>query len=90
MEILETVMMQCLCCMERHAVRKIKVEEHNTFMGLPVKYNAEYFYCDKADETYADEEQISSNDIAMKNAYRKQVNLCDVIQSKNEETMNLS
>lgn len=80
MEIMETVKMQCPCCMERHAVRRIKVEEQNTFKGRSVKYNAEYFYCDKADEMYADEEQISSNDIELKNAYRKELDLLTSVQ----------
>ncbi|MBE6122326.1 MAG: DUF4065 domain-containing protein [Erysipelotrichaceae bacterium] len=75
MEILETVKMQCPCCMENHDVRKIRIEEQNTFKGMSVKYDAEYFYCDKADEMYADEEQISENDIKMKNSYRQEMDL---------------
>ena len=42
---------------------------------MPVEYSAEYFYCDQANETYADEQQISSNDISMKNAYRVKMGL---------------
>ena len=61
----------CECCMEEHDVRKVLVKEKNIFKGICVDYDAEYFYCDHADETYADEEMISGNDIAMKNAYRK-------------------
>jgi putative zinc finger/helix-turn-helix YgiT family protein len=56
--------------MEEHDVQTVLIRESNVFKGVPVEYDAEYFYCDKADETYADEQQISSNDIAMKNAYR--------------------
>jgi putative zinc finger/helix-turn-helix YgiT family protein len=67
--------MQCPCCMENHDVRKIRIEEQNTFKGMSVKYDAEYFYCDKADEMYADEEQISENDIKMKNSYRQEMDL---------------
>lgn len=62
----------CACCMEEHEVKTITVMENNVFKGVPVQYNAEYCYCDKVDEVFADEEQISQNDIAMKNAYRKQ------------------
>ena len=61
--------------MEEHDVKTVMVREKNTFKGVPVEYDAEYFYCDRADETYADEQQISQNDIAMKNAYRAHVGL---------------
>jgi putative zinc finger/helix-turn-helix YgiT family protein len=61
--------------MEDHAVQTIAVSEHNVFKNVPVEYNAEYCYCDKADETYADEQQISLNDIAMKDAYREKMGL---------------
>lgn len=61
----------CECCMEEHDVRKVLVKEKNIFKGICVVYDAEYFYCDRADETYVNEEMISANDIAMKNAYRK-------------------
>ena len=54
----------------RDDVQTVLIRESNVFKGVPVEYDAEYFYCDKADETYADEQQISANDIAMKNAYR--------------------
>lgn len=75
MEILRTANMRCLCCMEEHAVQIIRVLEHNVFKNVPVDYFAEYYYCDQADETYADEQQISLNDIAMKNAYRERMGL---------------
>ncbi len=57
----------CPCCMEEHDVQTVVVRESNVFKGVPVEYNAEYFYCDRADETYAEEPQIVQNDIAMKN-----------------------
>lgn len=65
----------CTCCMEEHDVQRIVIRENNTFKGVPVEYDAEYFYCDNADETYADEQQISANDISMKNAYRQATGL---------------
>ena len=61
----------CPCCMEEHEVQKITIIERNVFKNVPVEYQAEYFYCPRADETYADEQQIIANDAAMKNAYRK-------------------
>ena len=70
MKIMNTERRLCTCCMEEHDVKTVMFREKNTFKGIPVEYDAEYFYCDRADETYADEQQISQNDIAMKNAYR--------------------
>lgn len=65
----------CPCCMEEHEVKIIAIQEKNVFKNVPVEYIAEYFYCSLADETYADEQQISANDIAMKNAYREKMGL---------------
>ena len=59
----------CLCCMEKHEPKIIVVRENNIFKGVEVWYDAEYFYCDRADETYADERQITLNHQAMKRAY---------------------
>ncbi|MBQ8162406.1 MAG: XRE family transcriptional regulator, partial [Clostridia bacterium] len=61
--------------MEDHDVQRVVIKEHNIFKGVPIEYDAEYFYCDNADETYADEQQISANDISMKNAYREATGL---------------
>lgn len=61
----------CMCCMKEHSVKKVSLEESTTFKGIKVYFNAEYFYCDKTDEYYEDENNIQQNDIAMKNAYRK-------------------
>jgi len=65
----------CLSCMEEHEVQRIAIVESNMFKGISVEYNAEYFYCDRTDEAYADEQQISLNDIAMKNSYREKMGL---------------
>lgn len=65
----------CTCCMEEHEVQTVTIKERNIFKGEKVEYIAEYFYCDRADEFYEDERQISLNDIAMKNAYRTKMGL---------------
>ena len=65
----------CPCCMEEHDVQTVRDTERNVFKGVPIEYSAEYQYCDRADEFFADEQQISRNDIAMKNAYRKKTGL---------------
>ena len=75
MKVLRTVNMLCPCCMEEHSVKTVSVLEHNTFKNVSVEYDAEYTYCDQADEMYADEQQLSLNDIAMKNAYRLKMGL---------------
>lgn len=75
MKVLRKANMLCPCCMEEHKVQVVSVSEHNVFKNVPIDYNAEYFYCDQAYETYADEQQTSYNDISMKNAYRESVGL---------------
>lgn len=75
MNILRRELMRCPCCMEEHEVQTITVIENNVFKSVPVEYMAEYLYCDQADETFADERQISLNDINMKNAYREKMSL---------------
>lgn len=83
MKILKTEKRLCLCCMEEHEVQTVEVMENNVFKGMPVEFKAEYTYCDRADETYADEQQLSSNDIAMKNAYREKMGLLTAHQIAN-------
>ena len=73
MKIIKTEKRICPCCMEEHDVQTIEVTEKNVFKGTPVEFKAEYIYCDRADETCAEEEQISANDISMKNAYREKM-----------------
>lgn len=61
----------CTCCMEEHDVKTIRMKEHTIFKNTPVDYVATYYYCDTADEFYADETQMQENDLAMKDSYRK-------------------
>jgi putative zinc finger/helix-turn-helix YgiT family protein len=61
--------------MEEHIVQTVVVPEENIFKNIPVEYDVECYYCDKADEMYEDERQISLNGIAMKNAYREKMGL---------------
>ena len=71
MRIIETKNKLCLCCMEVHDVNLVEIEETTTFKGMPVKHIARYEYCDIADELLSDEVMMTSNDIAMKDAYRR-------------------
>lgn len=75
LKVFKTMNMLCPCCMQEHDVHSVSVLEQNTFKNVPIEYTAEYFYCDQTDEVYADELQMSSNDIAMKNAYRRKTGL---------------
>lgn len=59
----------CPCCMEEHALKVIHIREYNMFQGVAVEYEAEYCYCDLADEAYADERQIRTNHEAMRRVY---------------------
>ena len=65
----------CPCCMQEHDVKTVSYSINTLFKGVHVQYVETCFYCDVADETYADRSMLKSNDIAMKNAYRKQLGL---------------
>jgi hypothetical protein len=75
MKVLSSANMLCPCCMEEHIVQTVVVPAENIFKNIPVEYDVECYYCDKADEMYEDERQISLNGIAMKNAYREKMGL---------------
>ncbi len=68
MKILRTFETICPCCMERHTVQVVSVQEHILYKNMHIEYAAEYCYCDKAEETYADEAQMSANYAAMREA----------------------
>ena len=70
MEVIKKVKKLCVCCMEEHEVELVRVPEHTIFKGMAVDYMAEYEYCANADEFMAEDDMISRNDIAMKDAYR--------------------
>ena len=75
--------MLCTCCMEEHDLKIVKITEKNEFKGMEIEYEANYYYCENAEEYFADEKMISENDIAMKNAYRRKNGLLettDIVQ----------
>lgn len=59
----------CPCCMSEHEAKRVRLREDNIYRGLPVEYDAEYFYCDIAEEYYADEDMMTANYEAMVDAY---------------------
>ena len=72
--------MICPCCMEKHEPRIIHRKESNIFKDTVVEYDAQYSYCELSEETFEDEDQLSANDIAMKNAYREKKGLLQSTQ----------
>ena len=75
MKILKKECRLCLSCMDSHDILTVEVEEKNIFNGEEVSCIAIYDYCENTDDYYASEEQITQNDIAMKNAYREKLGL---------------
>lgn len=71
MEWIRTEKKLCTCCMEEHEVKVVHILETTVFKKTELEYTAEYFYCDIAEELYMDEVFMASNDIRMKDAYRK-------------------
>ncbi len=61
----------CTCCMQKHEVKKVQIEDYTEFKNVPINFKATYFFCDQAEEFYADEVMMRENDIAVKDAYRK-------------------
>lgn len=61
--------------MEEHGVKRVEVQEENIFKGVAVKYLARYEYCDRTKEFLTYEGSLETNDLAFKDAYRKEVGL---------------
>lgn len=75
MKVISTEARLCTCCMEEHEVKTVLVKEKSTFKDRVVFYDAVYSYCDKAEELYASESQLSENDKRLKDAYRAEEGL---------------
>ena len=71
MRIVRSMRQLCTCCMEEHDVKTVLVAEHAEFKGVNVEYEAEYQYCDAADELYMNEQQMQDNDKRLKDAFRE-------------------
>ena len=63
--------------MEEHEVKTVKVTDKITFKNTDVEFDATYFYCDLAEEFYADEDQMRENYLNMKKAYGEKVGLLE-------------
>ena len=70
MKVLNSELRQCTCCMKKHDVKVVSVDETVTVKGKKVHYCATYTYCDVAGELYADETQLKENYKRLKKAYQ--------------------
>lgn len=77
MKIIKSEKCLCVCCMEEHNVKTVIVDEKTTFKNTTVKYKAVYLYCDKDKTFYMDEQQMRENNMRMKDAYRKSLNMLE-------------
>ncbi len=75
MKIIRSEKCLCTCCMEEHEVKTVLVSEQATFKKVKVAYDAEYLYCERADELFMDQQQMQENDIRLKDAYREKEGL---------------
>ena len=69
MNILKEDIKLCYGCMEEHSVKYVRVQESITFKDKPIKYYAEYEYCDKRDDYLENEEQMERNRQSLQEAY---------------------
>ncbi len=80
MKIIKSEKRICSCCMEEHEVKTVLVMDKAIFKNSKVDYEASYLFCDLAEELYMNEQQIKSNDIKLKDAYRKQEGLLTSVE----------
>lgn len=71
MKVIKTEKCLCTCCMEEHEVKTVLLRDKVTFKNVNIAYDATYYYCELAEELYADEHMMRENDIKLKDAYRK-------------------
>lgn len=67
----------CVNCFEEHSTEVVRVTERALFQDLEIEFEAEYIYCDRQSSYIENEVQMKKNDIAMKDAYRRALNLLD-------------
>lgn len=71
MKVIKTEKCLCTCCMEEHEVKTVLLRDKVIFKNVNIAYDATYYYCELAEELYADEHMMRENDIKLKDAYRK-------------------
>ena len=70
MKVLTVEKRLCTCCMEKHDVKTVLIEEKAIFRGKTVSYTASYLYCDYEDELYVNESLMRENREHMKDVYK--------------------
>ncbi|NLB51018.1 MAG: DUF4065 domain-containing protein [Clostridiaceae bacterium] len=75
MEILKSEKKLCHNCMQVHDVKIVRQEESEWFKGEEVSFPSVFEYCSNVDGFIETEEMIRTNNLAMKDAYRKKVGL---------------
>ena len=75
MQILRKEKKFCYACMKEHDVSIVRMDSNLTFLGEAVQYQEIHEYCEETDCLTTTSEMISNNDIAMKDAYRRQKGL---------------
>lgn len=75
MKVLKRIKKLCLSCMEMHCVQSVLVTEQNIYKKELVEFEALYEYCENLGEFTETEEMLKINDLSMKDAYRKKMNL---------------
>ena len=83
-----TEKMLCPCCKKEHEVQKVSVVETVPYEGVPVVYEAEYWYCEKTKEMQADNEQLAKNQKAMQDAYHVKMALRGVGRNPEQKKKN--
>lgn len=68
MEVIRTEKKLCTHCMEEHEVKIVHVQNCALFKGMFVDYMTEYYYCDREDSLYVDEDMFRRNCSSMKTA----------------------
>lgn len=77
-DVIRTEHKLCTCCMEIHDVKVIHIPERANLKNVEVNFVAEYYYCDVADEYFADEAMLIRNDTFQKEAFRNEKGLLTV------------
>lgn len=75
MKVISTTPKRCICCMKNHNIETVEVLEHSVFKGKTIEYIATYEYCSNTDEYWESDDTITTNNIALKNAYRSSCGL---------------
>lgn len=75
MNIIKTENRFCPYCLEVHDISIVEEPVTTHFKGQEITYPATYEYCSRTNEYSETEQMLDTNDLSLKDAYRKQVGL---------------